>query len=761
MPITPTSSHSLAAPARPLSTLSFPSQQVNEAQRLALEYVGQGDDPGHERRCTALLAALAWAHRQFSQTGGDDMESVHWNLTQHLARSCREGIDAEALAETLASLCVVSAHGSQSPDPSPVHVQLARDVLATLDTRVDAHELLCELLGSLSERRGGHDNGIDELYRSALCAWVAIAPLEWGGKGERAIARDRILNMADGKLDLLGLGLGHLPELPAGLTRLDVSGNQLPHLPELPASLTVLYASDNRLTELPELPAGLTMLDVSGNQLPHLPELPTSLTELNVRRNQLSRLPVLPAGLTALGAGFNQLTQLPALPAGLTMLSVSGNQLPHLPELPASLTALYASDNHLTELPELPAGLKLFSVGDNQLTALPTLPANLMDLCVYGNHLTELPALPASLGRLDTRNNQLTRLPPSVLSLPYSGQVFVDNNPFSPAYLQRLRAALSAPGYSGPRIHFSMATAGVSIAATRPLPDAVRDWFTNDEQAQMSQWRMHGEEAHAAEFSRFLDRLRESVNYNADFKKAVASWLSRLAQDGELRQLAFQVVQGATESCEDRVALTYNTLTKLSHAHAVTRGECDARLDEIVDRGRGAFRLDALEKIARQKAQTLSLVDEIEVYLAYQVQLRDRLELPTDIANMRFFHVAGVAPNDLMDAEQEVRARESTEFAQYFLVEWAPWQQVLARLDPEGTERAHQKLQDMLLGYEQEVAAQLASISLPKDHDAQAQAGVGIMKAQQLEVYKELSREFLCKRGEEVLMDRIMGAGNR
>ncbi|VVE58531.1 putative E3 ubiquitin-protein ligase ipaH4.5 [Pandoraea horticolens] len=190
-----------------------------------------------------------------------------------------------------------------------------------------------------------------------------------------------------------------------------------------------------------------------------------------------------------------------------------------------------------------------------------------------------------------------------------------------------------------------MATAGVSIAAARPLPEAVRDWFANDEQAQVDQWRMHSKEAHAAAFSLFLDRLKASVNYNADFKTAVASWLSKLAQDEELRQLAFQVVQGATESCEDRGALTYNTLTKLSHAHAVTRGECDARLDEIVDRGRGAFRLDALEKIARQKAQTLSLVDEIEVYLAYQVQLRDRLELPTDIANMRFFHVAGVTPN--------------------------------------------------------------------------------------------------------------------
>ncbi|SUA91034.1 NEL-type E3 ubiquitin ligase domain-containing protein [Pandoraea pulmonicola] len=309
--------------------------------------------------------------------------------------------------------------------------------------------------------------------------------------------------------------------------------------------------------------------------------------------------------------------------------------------------------------------------------------------------------------------------------------------------------------------HFSMTPPGAIKAETRPLHEAVRDWFRNDEQAQVHQWQAYGEEAHAAEFSRFLDRLKASVNYNAEFKTKLASWLSGLAQDGELRQLTFQAAQGAAETCEDRVALTYNNLTKLSHARAISRGDHDNNLVEIVERGRGAFRLDALEKIARMKARSLPRVDEIEVFLAYQVHLRDRLKLPTDIANMRFFNAAGVTPEGLTNAEQEVHARESAEFPQYFLVEWEPWQQVLARLDPEGTERARQKMQDMLAGYEQEMAAQLINLGLPGDHETQAQVGVGIMKTQQLATYKELAREFLRKRGEEALMDQIMGTNNR
>ncbi|VVE58538.1 hypothetical protein PHO31112_05338 [Pandoraea horticolens] len=97
-------------------------------------------------------------------------------------------------------------------------MQLARDVLATLDTHVDAHDLLSELIGSLPEWRGGHDNGIDELYRSALCAWVAIAPPNDEG---RAIVKVKILNMANGngKLDLRRLGLECLPELPERVSR--------------------------------------------------------------------------------------------------------------------------------------------------------------------------------------------------------------------------------------------------------------------------------------------------------------------------------------------------------------------------------------------------------------------------------------------------------------------------------------------------------------------------------------------------------------
>ncbi|APD13471.1 hypothetical protein RO07_20725 [Pandoraea pulmonicola] len=687
-----------------------------------LEYAGQRDDPGHERRCTALLAALAWTHRQFSLTGAADMESVCRDLTQHLARSCREGVDANVLADALGSFCSENAPGGQSTDPSPAHVQLAHDVLATLDRGVDARQLLSELIGGMPERHEGRGNGVDELYRSALRAWVAVAPPRLGNglvfhasiytwlhvpseRGERevrAIAADRMLRMGDGTLDLLGLRLSSLPELPDGLTTLDARHNGLTELPTLPAGLATLEATNNRLTELPTLPAGLATLEVAGNQLTQLPELP--------------------AGLRRLVAYENRLRWLPPLPAGLTHLDVHENRLRWLLPLPAGLTQLYAN----------------------------------------GNRLTELPPLPANLTKLDVRNNSLSDLPPSVFSMPHRGEVLVDGTLFSPAVLQRLREDTSARGYRGPQIHFFMASGETGSRVVRPLHEAVRDWLRKGEQAQVKQWQAYSEEANATEFSTFLDRLKASVNYRGDFKAGVAKWLTKLSQDEELRRLTFQTARGATETCEDRVALTYNDLTKLSIAHAISRGDYDDRLGEIIERGRGVFRLDALEKIAREKAQTLRFIDEIEIYLAYQVQLRNRLKLPTDIADMRYFKVSGISSQDLKHAEQQVLAQERVAFPHYFLVEWSPWQKVLERLDPEGTERALQQKYDMLPSYDEGVAAQLTSENRSTDAIASlAKAGVDNnerMKPRQLAIYKELTQALLRKRGEEALMAQIMDA---
>ncbi|EBM5748292.1 type III secretion system effector E3 ubiquitin transferase SspH2 [Salmonella enterica] len=490
--------------------------------------------------------------------------------------------------------------------------------------------------------------------------------------------------------------LTSLPTLPSGLEVLTVEDNQLTSLPPLPSGLEVLTVEDNQLTSLPPLPAGLVVLTVSGNQLTSLPPLSAGLQTLSVAGNQLTSLPPLPAGLQMLLVARNQLTSLPPLPAGLQMLSVAGNQLTSLPPLPAGLQVLSVSDNQLTSLPLLPAGLELLTLDRNpQLARLPPLPEGLQTLSVDANpQLTRLPALPSGLQRLYARNNQLTRLPESITGLSSEAIVNLYGNPLSERTLQALQNITSAPGYSGPRILFDMAGASAPREA-RALHLAAANWLVparEGEPAPADRWHMFGQEDNAAAFSLFLDRLGETENCikDAGFKAQISSWLVQLAEDEALRAKTFAMATEATASCQDRVTLALHQMKNVQLVHDAEKGQYDNNLAALVATGREMFRLEKLEQIAREKVRTLALVDEIEVWLAYQNKLKKSLGLTSVTAEMRFFRISGVTVSDLQAAELQVKAAEKSEFREWIL-QWGPLHSVLERKAPERVNALREK----------------------------------------------------------------------
>ncbi|ENK3546275.1 type III secretion system effector E3 ubiquitin transferase SspH2 [Salmonella enterica] len=490
--------------------------------------------------------------------------------------------------------------------------------------------------------------------------------------------------------------LTSLPTLPSGLGVLTVEDNQLTSLPPLPSGLEVLTVEDNQLTSLPPLPAELELLTVSGNQLTSLPPLPAGLQMLSVSGNQLTSLPPLPAGLQTLLVAGNQLTSLPPLPAGLRRLLVAGNQLTSLPPLPAGLQVLSVSDNQLTSLPLLPAGLELLTLDRNpQLVRLPPLPEGLQTLSVDANpQLTRLPALPSGLQRLYARNNQLTRLPESITGLSSEAIVNLYGNPLSERTLQALQNITSAPGYSGPRILFDMAGASTPREA-RALHLAAADWLVparEGEPAPADRWHMFGQEDNAAAFSLFLDRLSETENFikDAGFKAQISSWLAQLAEDEALRANTFAMATEATSSCEDRVTFFLHQMKNVQLVHNAEKGQYDNDLAALVATGREMFRLGKLEQIAREKVRTLALVDEIEVWLAYQNKLKKSLGLTSVTAEMRFFRISGVTVSDLQAAELQVKAAEKSEFREWIL-QWGPLHRVLERKAPERVNALREK----------------------------------------------------------------------
>ncbi|EMF6026912.1 SPI-2 type III secretion system effector E3 ubiquitin transferase SspH2, partial [Salmonella enterica] len=525
-------------------------------------------------------------------------------------------------------------------------------------------------------------------YDAVWSAWRRAAPAE-ESRGRAAVVQkmraclnngNAVLNVGESGLTTLpdclpahittlvipDNNLTSLPALPPELRTLEVSGNQLTSLPVLPPGLLELSIFSNPLTHLPALPSGLCKLWIFGNQLTSLPVLPPGLQELSVSDNQLASLPALPSELCKLWAYNNQLTSLPMLPSGLQELSVSDNQLASLPTLPSELYKLWAYNNRLTSLPALPSGLKELIVSGNRLTSLPVLPSELKELMVSGNRLTSLPMLPSGLLSLSVYRNQLTRLPESLIHLSSETTVNLEGNPLSERTLQALREITSAPGYSGPIIRFDMAGASAP-RETRALHLAAADWLVparEGEPAPADRWHMFGQEDNADAFSLFLDRLSETENFikDAGFKAQISSWLAQLAEDEALRANTFAMATEATSSCEDRVTFFLHQMKNVQLVHNAEKGQYDNDLAALVATGREMFRLGKLEQIAREKVRTLALVDEIEVWLAYQNKLKKSLGLTSVTSEMRFFDVSGVTVTDLQDAELQVKAAEKSEF---------------------------------------------------------------------------------------------------
>ncbi|WP_244553848.1 NEL-type E3 ubiquitin ligase domain-containing protein [Bradyrhizobium arachidis] len=410
---------------------------------------------------------------------------------------------------------------------------------------------------------------------------------------------------------------------------------------------------------------GSPSLDLSSLSLTALPAaLPPRLQELRARHNELSNLPaMLPPGLQRLLISHNRLTSLPDdLPATLSQLEVADNSLTSLPaNLPAGLEILNANDNRLTSLPDaLPSGLTLLAVSGNQLTNLPEfLPSRLIELNVSGNQLASLPdSLPSTLQSLNVSGNRLTSLPEGLLD------ALVPNNSLYYPHLESLELEDNALP-DDVLAHPAAAEAPPQLAQQSPH-EAAAHWLADDP-ATLAEWQHFADEPGAQDYAQFLERLRGTVNYgNNEFRQAVADDLRHAAANPTLREQFFAQASEANTSCEDRVTLHWNGMQTARINADVKDGVYDDGLGDLVQRGRVAFRLEALDEIARDRIISLASgnlnVDDIEVYLAYQHRLREPLELNHLAPDMRFLEVSHVSEDDATEALDLVREREASHF---------------------------------------------------------------------------------------------------
>jgi hypothetical protein len=538
-----------------------------------------------------------------------------------------------------------------------------------------------------------------------------------------------------------------LPPLPDDLQALCLDGIRRPDLTALPSGLRVLLARNACIGQFPSsLPPRLEVLDLSDNELAEVPAtqaLPATLEVLRLARNPLAELPR-------------------DLPGGLIELDVGQTDIGNLPPLPAGMRRLVASDCDLEALPEnLPRALEYIDASRNRIRSLPDdLPLPLRTLDLSSNHLGALPACIARLVSC-TINLELNRIPARDIPRPPDGQ-------------------------PGPRIHFSMADEGrgrarsdqpgaalgartARRARARAVPPPPRGsmqagvtrWLggTSPRMAQArAQWGALGDPPESADFRQLLDRLHTlRAARDAAFRDDVTEWLIELSMPDRkvLRDDTFAACAEATTRCEDRVAWTFNQLKALWQNDDIRRGLYDRRVGDVVAVARQMFRLEVLAEISRLKVASMAVVDEIEVYLAYAVQLRNALQLTTVVPDMRFYTVSHVTADDLADALQTVQTRERADFDAFLALDYEPWQTLLARLLGDRFQRAQQRMQEALdARFEADLRAALLAHGVdPDDDDGRRTAGVAVLRNIGYGVLGPLTRE--CIRS----MDAVAAPG--
>lgn len=491
------------------------------------------------------------------------------------------------------------------------------------------------------------------------------------------------------------------------------------------------------LTELPpELPPNITLLNAMGNRVTTLPAVwPAGITRLDVSYNQLTVLSALPEKLRNLDACFNQINHLSALlPHKIIMLDLSNNNLDALPEtLPPFLRTLYVNDNVIRDLPaHIPITLRRINASENRIVALKE------------NY-------PPRLRILNLNGNLISTLPDNINSLPRHCSINLNNNPLTYTSCLRLESLVQQPSHRSAIIIFTSPYLPI-LMGQESLFAEVSEWLPEEGRRHVEpNWNAIELEENAHAFKIFLRRLgkTESVRKVSSFKHRVASWLGILALDPDLRRMTFLIAKGATESCEDRVALAFNDMQKALIVNQVEGGKYDNRLSELILLGRKMFRLEQLEIIAQEKLVSLAkksdvFIDEIDIYLAYQVKLRTSLQLTSFTDEMMSFDVANITCLELLSAYDRVIRAENNNFPLWFS-QWSAWICAIQRIDKPSYERAvEHKYQALETITPEKLNEELKPLGLENDPDAVREQGKKIADDFISEIDMALTRKVLA-----------------
>ncbi|MFJ2539097.1 NEL-type E3 ubiquitin ligase domain-containing protein [Pseudomonas sp. NPDC087614] len=428
-------------------------------------------------------------------------------------------------------------------------------------------------------------------------------------------------------LNLDGMRVGTLPTLPPGLN--------FDHIQQL--SLKNMEQGDDLVYFLKSFKHAESV-DLDGNALTRLPEV-------------LSHMP------------------------DLTRVSLAGNRI--------KLT-----EHTLVKLANLRT-LHSLNLNSNPLGATPEVGKmfDLRSLCLRDTRVTELPKglerLP-HLDWVDLRENQIKQLPDWLFktSRRFSEALDLRGNPLSLASRTHLADYRNNVGVG--MGYLENDNARLDEQKARSL------WFEGGAGGDWAQrdriWTLFKEDPRAEGLFHLLAELgntADSEKVAKDTCRRVWAVLEAAETDAILSEQVFDLAANPI-NCTDSAAVNFSQLELAVEVNKITRlaGGRVTSVHPLLKLGRGLFRLDKLDQIAREHALNDTSADPLEVNLAYRIGLAEEFDLPGQPRHMRFAILGGVTEANLETARNRISVAELSSEWLTFLLRQPFWCEYLKRTYP-------------------------------------------------------------------------------
>ncbi|MGL4348524.1 MAG: NEL-type E3 ubiquitin ligase domain-containing protein [Chlamydiales bacterium] len=401
----------------------------------------------------------------------------------------------------------------------------------------------------------------------------------------------------------------------------------------------------------------------------------------------------------------------------LHTLNLSENKLKTIPKWINNLhnlKSLNVSFNKLFDIPPEIFGknLEYLDLSNNHIDVIPRAIKNsskLLDINFDSNEIVNIPDEVGDLCYLTgvylNDNETLRGFSDNLYNLLPSCTVEIDNSGISLSTLSEIQSKSAQMNYNGPAFEFSMAAAeeriedrligSLYVHTTRNPPRAFKNLRSMSDHLEM-----------------WLNRL----NWMADFQddstnftlpEAIIDCIEYAEVNSEYYKLFESIIQGATATCGDGIALSIIDIGIAKEVLTFIESKQIVELSHFLLGS--AFPRQILQKIAGQKITFLKLeakqkdinnfsIDDVEVYLAYPILLKERLKLSININSMMTESAAtGVTQKDLEIAALEVEKQQADKQAcAEFLVNNTYWIELIKQLHPEEYEAINEQSIEMM-----------------------------------------------------------------